>query len=202
MSGTVSSVWWPVLVGTVPMADPWSVGDQVSVPLRWRDDPDLPDDLQLRGIPFHADVLTDEDGPWAQLLSAGGVTAVRTGQVRTGAVRLSGCLEYDQLSQWEQIPRTTGTVRRVRVVQNLYDRGPDRWVPVPGVRRLPDVAATAPQFLRDDPPGPEADPDEEPDPATLRFMSMAEYFALARDHLPPQQWQATGFLADLEVPHP
>jgi hypothetical protein len=26
-----------------------------------------------------------------------------------------------------------------------------------------------------------------------------EYFALARDQLPEQQWQASGFLVDLEV---
>jgi hypothetical protein len=44
--------------------------------------------------------------------------------------------------------------------------------------------------------------DWEPEPGTLQIMSPEEYFRLARDHLPVEQWQARGFLVDVEVAGP
>ncbi|MFI5493468.1 hypothetical protein [Actinoplanes sp. NPDC051859] len=91
-------------------------------------------------------------------------------------------------------PVTEGVVRRVRLVQDLHDRGTEEWVRRPGETRLIDLPDAGPGGLRDDP-----QLDEDPDLDSLEIFSPEEYFRLVRDRLPEQQWQARGFLIDLEV---
>ncbi|MEU4689106.1 hypothetical protein [Actinoplanes sp. NPDC023714] len=187
---------WPILTSEVP----WSPGDHVTIRLRWRDDPSAPGGTDGRvhaGLPgrlevtMRATILHDPDGvPWAQLLRKDGVSAARTGHTRSGEVQLSGCLTYESYEQWDQVPPTTGVVRRIRAFQLLHDRGADFWVPRPGIHRLIDIL-----------PGADSPADEDDvDPATLRLLSPEEYFALARDHLPQTEWQTQAYLTDLDVP--
>ncbi|WP_030443572.1 hypothetical protein [Actinoplanes subtropicus] len=125
---------WPVLLNTHPREATWSVGERVTTRLRWLDDPQLPDDLKLRHIVVRARTLLDVDGrPWAQLLQAGDMVAVRQGDHRDGEVRLDGCLGFDAyLELIGELPATAGVVRRVRLVHDLYDRGTDSGSAAPG----------------------------------------------------------------------
>lgn len=196
---------WPILLSADPRDTTWSLGDRVSTRLRWLDDPDLPDDLLLHQVALRASTLTDFHGqPWAQLVEAGDLLAVRQGDHRGGAVTLDGCLGFDAyLGLIGELPATVGIVRRVRVVHDLHDRGTDRWIRRPGHVRLTDVPDACPERLRDDPsffdPAP---PDWEPEPGTMQILSSEQYFQLVRDQLPAEQWQARGFLVDLDVADP
>ena len=72
---------WPVLLGSEPMATPWSVGDLVTARLRWCDSPNLPDDMVMRDVDMRAEVLRDGDGrPRAQVVRAGAIAAARPGR--------------------------------------------------------------------------------------------------------------------------
>ena len=42
-------------------------------------------------------------------------------------------------------------------------------------------------------------PDWEPEPGTMQILSPEQYFQMFRDRLPAEQWQARGFLVDLDV---
>ncbi|GGN22384.1 hypothetical protein FHR83_005548 [Actinoplanes campanulatus] len=196
---------WPVLLDTAPRDTTWSLGEQVSTRLRWLDAPDLPEDLLLHQIVVRAGTLLDVDGqPWAQLIEAGDLRAIREGDHRAGDVTLDGCLGFDAfLSIIGDLPVTVGIVRRVRVVHDLHDRGTSEWIRRPGGARLTDVPDACPTRLRDEPSFGEPVPDDwEPEPGTLQIMSPEEYFRSAREHLPAEQWQARGFLVDLEVAGP
>lgn len=188
---------WPVWLGSTPLDPPWSVGDRVVTRLRWCDDPDLPDHLALRKVRVRATVLRGADEqPWAHLVEADGLVAVRSGHHTSGEITISGCLSYDDLLRIVgDMPSTTGVVRRIRVVSYLYDRGADGWVRRPDAPRLTDVPDASPARLSDGPP-PEA---RAPSTGSFVFLSPEQHFQLARDRLPPQQWQAHGFLIDLEV---
>jgi len=192
---------WPVLLRTDPLGASWSLGERVSTRLRWLDEPGLPADLVLRHIGVRASPLIGADGqPWAQLIEAGGLRAVREGHRGAGDLTLDGCLGHDAfLRLVGGLPVTAGIVRRVRVVHALYDRGADGWIPSPGELRLTDVPDARPEHLRDDPDldGPSAG--AAPEPGTMVLLSPEEYFRIAYDRLPDQQWQAQGFLVDLDV---
>jgi hypothetical protein len=196
---------WPVLLDTAPRDTVWSLGEQVSTRLRWLDDPDLPDELALHQVVVRASTLLGFDGqPWAQLVEARGLRAVRDGDHRAGDVTLDGCLGFDVLlGIIGELPATEGVVRRVRVVHDLHDRGTSEWVRRPGGVRLTDVPDACPTRLRDEPSSYEPMPDDwEPEPGTMQVMSPEEYFQLSRDRLPAEQWQARGFLVDLDVTEP
>ena len=159
----------------------------------------------VRQVGVRASALIGAHGrPWAQLVEAGGLRAVREGHHAAGDLKLDGCLGFDAfLHLIGELPVTVGTVQRVRVLHELHDRGPDEWMPRPGALRLSDVPDASPQRLRDDPPTHEADPGEpEPDPGTMMIFSPEEYFRLAYDRLPAEQWQVRGFLVDLDVTDP
>jgi hypothetical protein len=187
-----------VLLGSEPMATPWSVGDLVAARLRWCDNPNLPDDMVMRDVDMRAEVLRDGDGrPWADVVRAGAIAAARPGRKEAGEVRISGCLAYDAfLQSTDQVPVTSGVVRRVRVVLTLHDRGTHGWVPRAGAVRLREVPDTAVEGLRGEPP-PTATA-----PGVLAFLSPEQYFDRYRDQLPARQWQARGFVVDLAVPPP
>ena len=196
---------WPVLLNTDPLDASWSLGERVSTRLRWLDDPDLPADLVLRQVGVRASTLIGGDGqPWAQLVEAGGVRAVREGHWNAGDLRIGGCLGYDAfLRLIGELALTVGVVRRVRVVQALHDRGTDGWIPRPGAMRFTDVPDASPERLRDDPDLDEPHPpDWEPEAGSMVILSAEEYFRLAYDQLPAEQWQAQGFLVDLDVADP
>jgi hypothetical protein len=193
---------WPVLLDDAPRDTVWSLDERVSTRLRWLDDPDLPGDLVLRQVVVRASTLLGFDGqPWAQLIEAGDLRAVRDGDHRAGDVTLDGCLGFDTfLGIIGELPVTEGVVRRVRVVHDLHDRGTSEWIRRPGAVRLTDVPDACPTRLRDEPSLGEPMPvDWEPEPGTMQLMSPEEYFQLARDQLPAEQWQARGFLVDLDV---
>lgn len=196
---------WPVLLTTHPRDTTWSLGERVSTRLRWLDNPDLPGDLVLHRTVVQASTLIGYHGqPWAQLITSSGLIAVRQGDHRAGDVTLDGCLGFDAyLGLIGELPVTVGVVRRVRVVHDLHDRGTDGWIRRPGHPRLTDVPDACPTRLRDDPslfePTP---PDWEPEPGTMQFLSPEQYFQMARDRLPAEQWQARGFLVDLDVGDP
>lgn len=196
---------WPVFLDTTPRDTMWSLGERVSTRLRWLDNPDLPDDLLLHRVPVKANTLRNVHGqPWAQLVEAGDLLAVREGDQWTAEVTLDGCLGFDAfLGIIGELPVTVGIVRRVRVVQDLHDRGTDQWVRRPEAVRLIDVPDASPERLMDDPSffEPMA-PDWEPEPGTMQILSPEQYFQLARDQLPAEQWQARGFLVDLDVAGP
>jgi hypothetical protein len=159
----------------------------------------------LRRVGVRASTLLDFDGqPWAQLIEAGDLLAVREGHHRAGDVALDGCLGFDAfLRLIGELPLTVGIVRRVRVVHDLHDRGTDGWIRRPGALRLTDVPDASPERLRDDPSlYVSHPPDWKPEPGTLMFLSPEEYFRLAYDRLPAEQWQARGFLVDLDVADP
>lgn len=196
---------WPVLLDTAPRDTVWSLGERVSTRLRWLDDPDLPGDLMHHQIVVRASALLGFDGqPWAQLIEAGNLRAVREGDHRAGDVTLDGCLGFDAfLGIIGELPTTVGIVHRVRVVHDLHDRGTSEWIRRPGAVRLTDVPDASPTRLRDEPSFDEPMPDDcEPKPGTVQIMSRQEYFQLARDRLPAEQWQARGFLVDLDVNDP
>ncbi|MFI7598890.1 hypothetical protein [Actinoplanes sp. NPDC049681] len=197
---------WPVLLDTAPRETLWALSERVSTRLRWLDDPDLPDDLVLHRVVVRASTLLDFDGhPWAQLVEAGDLRAIRGGDHRAGDVTLDGCLGFDaSLGVLGDLPVTVGVVRRVRVVHDLHDRGTSEWIRRPGAVRLTDVPDACPTRLRDEPSfdGEPVPYDWEPEPGTMQFMSPEEYFQLARDRLPAEQWQARGFLVDLDVTGP
>jgi hypothetical protein len=177
----------------------------VSTRLRWLDAPGLPQDLVLRHARVRASVLLGADGrPWAQLVEAGGLVAVRDGHQVAGDLVLGGCLGFDAfLAVIGELPVTVGTVRRVRVVHELHDRGRDGWIPRPGALRLTDVADASPARLCDDPAaggaGGAGGADDPGEPGGVLFLSPEEYFRLAYDRLPAERWLARGFLVDLEV---
>jgi hypothetical protein len=188
---------WPVVLDPHPRDAAWSVGERVTTRLRWLDDPQLPDDLVLREVVARAHPLLDVDGrPWAQVIEAGGLRAVREGDQRGGAVTLGGCLGVDAyLGLIDKLPATTGVVRRVRVLHDRYDRGLDGWTRGPGEVRLTDVPDAGPERLRDD----RSDAGTPPEPGSVRFLSPEQHFQLSRDRLPAQRWAARGFLVDLDV---
>lgn len=190
---------WPVLLDSSPRATSWSLGERVSTRLRWLDHPDLPDDLVLRGVTTRADTLTNVHGaPWAQLVGSGDLRAVREGDLRAGDVTLDGCLGFDALlGVIGELPDTVGVVRRVRVLHELHDRGTHGWIRRTGGPRLTDVPDGSPERLCDDflvDPTP-----ADVKPGAMDFLSPEQYFELARDRLPAEQWQARGFLVDLDV---
>jgi hypothetical protein len=191
---------WPVLLDTAPRDTTWCLGERVSTRLRWLDDPDLPDDLVVHRIVAGAGPLLDLDGqPWAQLIEVGELRAVRDGDHPAGDVTLDGCLGFDAfLRTIDGLPVTVGVVRRVRIVHDLHDRGTTEWIRRPGGVRLTDVPDACPTRLSDEP----MPDDGESEPGTLQIFSPEEYFRLARDQLPAEQWQARGFLVDLEVAGP
>ncbi|BCJ44159.1 hypothetical protein GCM10010168_09720 [Actinoplanes ianthinogenes] len=196
---------WPVLLNTAPRDTPWALGERVSTRLRWLDDPDLPEDLVLHQRVVRASPLLDAGGqPWAHLVEAGDLRAVRDGDHRAGDVALDGCLSFDAfLRIIGDLPATVGIVRRVRVIHDLHDRGISEWIRRPGAVRLTDVPDACPSRLRDEPPLGEPVPDDgDPAPGTLQIMSPEEYFSLAGDRLPAEQWQARRFLVDLEIAGP
>jgi len=197
---------WPVLLNTHPREATWSLGERVTTRLRWLDDPGLPDDLVLHQVVVRSNTLLDVDGrPWAQLIEAGDLFAVREGDHRDGEGTLDGCLGFDAyLGLIGELPSSVGVVRRVRVVHDLYDRGTDGWIRRPRDVRLTDVPDASPERLRDDPcfvdpPSPDG---YHPDPDTVRFLSPTQYFQTNRDRLPAQKWQARGFLVDLDIADP
>jgi hypothetical protein len=194
-------VLWPVLLDTHPRDAVWSLGERVTTRLRWLDDPQLPDDLILHHVVVRAGTLLDAEGhPWAQLLEAGELAAVRQGDHRSGAMNLSGCLGFDAyLELIGDLPATVGVVRRVRLLQELHDRGTDEWIRRRGAVRLTDVPDAAPERLHDDPSLHEPASERPPEPGTTHFVSATEYFRRNRDRLPAQQWQARGFLVDLDI---
>jgi hypothetical protein len=196
---------WPVLLDTTPRDTVWSLGERVSARLRWLDAPDLPDDLVLHRVVARAGTLLDLDGqPWTQLIDAGDLRAIRDGDPRPGDVTLDGCLGFDAFPGIiGELPVTVGVVRRVRVVHDLHDRGTSEWIRRPGAVRLTDVPDACPTRLRDEPSLHEPMPDDwEPEPGTVQLMSPEQYFQLVRDQLPVEQWQARGFLVDLDVADP
>jgi hypothetical protein len=197
---------WPVLLTTHPREATWSLGERVTTRLRWLDDPELADDLVLHQVVVRASTLFDVDGhPWAQLLEAGDLLAVREGDRQGGEVTLDGCLGFDAyLGLISELPATVGVVRRVRLVQDLYDRGTDGWIRRPGDMRLTDVPDAFPGRLCDDPSSvdPPLPDGHQPEPGTMRFLSPTQYFQMTRDRLPAQQWQARGFLVDLDITDP
>ncbi|KUL31722.1 hypothetical protein [Actinoplanes awajinensis] len=196
---------WPVLLDAAPRDSVWSLGERVSTRLRWLDDPGLPEDLVRHRITVRASTLLDVDGqPWAQLIEAGDLRAIREGDHRAGDVTLDGCLGFGAfLGLVGELPTTGGVVRRVRVVHELHDRGTSEWIRRPGGTRLTDVPDACPARLRDEPSFDEPMPDDgEPEPGTVRLMSPEEYFRLVRDQLPAEQWQARGFLVDLDITDP
>ncbi|MEV6597928.1 hypothetical protein AB0M36_13770 [Actinoplanes sp. NPDC051346] len=193
---------WPVLLDACPCDTPWAVGKRVSTPLRWIHDPELPDDLVLRETVVRSSPLRNVFGEqWANLITSGDLRAVLQGDYRTGEVTLDGCLAHDTFFEGlSDLPVTVGVVRRIRLVQYLYDRGAEDWVRRPVGPRLIDVPDT--DDLPDDPPLFDAEPtppDWEPEPGTMRLFSPEEWFRLVRDKLPEEQWQARGFLVDLEA---
>ena len=196
---------WPVLLNADPRDATWSLGERVSTRLRWLDNPELPDDLVLQEVVMRASTLINSHGqPWAQLLRAGDPLAVREGDHRAGDITLDGCLGFDAyLGIIGELPVTVGIVRRVRVVHELHDRGADGWIRRPGRLRLTDVSDPCAERLCDDPsffkPTP---PDWEPEPGPMQFLSPEQYFQLVRGRLPAEQWQACGFLVDLDVADP
>ncbi|MEV0900678.1 hypothetical protein [Actinoplanes sp. NPDC049802] len=154
----------------------------------------------LRRIVVRAGALPGFDGrPWAQLVEAGDLRAVREGDHRVGDVTLDGCLGFDAfLGIIGELPATVGIVRRVRLVQDLHDRGAVEWIRRPGDVRLTDVPDACPTRLCDDPmPDP-----RDPEPGEMKIFSPETYFRAFREHLPAQQWQARGFLVDLDVADP
>jgi hypothetical protein len=197
---------WPVLLNTHPREATWALGERVTTRLRWLDDPELPDDLVLHQVVVRVSALLDVGGrPWAQLVEAGGLLAVREGDHRDGQVTLDGCLGFDAfLGLIGELPSSVGVVRRVRVVHDLYDRGADGWIRRPGDVRLTDVPDASPGRLRDDPSlvGPPLPDGYRPEPGTMRFLSPTQHFQMNRDRLPAQQWQARGFLVDLDITDP
>ena len=79
-----------------PRDTSWSLGERVSTRLRWLDRPGLPEDLVLRQVAVRASALLGADGrPWAQLVEAGALRAVRDGHLATGRLTLDGCLGFD-----------------------------------------------------------------------------------------------------------
>ncbi|MCU7722613.1 hypothetical protein ODJ79_02685 [Actinoplanes sp. KI2] len=193
---------WPVALDTHPRDATWSVGERVTTRLRWLDDPQLPDDLVLRDVVVRAHPLLDADGrPWAQVVEAGGLRAVREGDHRGGVVTVGGCPGVDAgLGLIEALPVTTGVVRRVRVVHDRYDRGLDGWTRRPGDVRLTDVPDAGPERLRDDWSGAGTPPDPQAGPGTLQFLSPEQYFRLSRDRLPAQRWEVRGSSSILTSP--
>lgn len=173
------------------------LGERVTTRLRWLDDPELPDDLVLHQVVVRASTLLDVDGhPWAQLIEAGDLLAVREGDHREGAVTLGGCLGFDAyLGLIGDLPCTVGVVRRVRVVHDLYDRGTDGWIRRPGDVRLTDVPDAVPVRLCDGPCFVDA-------PGIMQFLGPTQHFQMNRDRLPAQQWQSRGFLVDLDITDP
>jgi hypothetical protein len=194
---------WPVLLNTRPReATWWSLGERVTTRLRWLDDPELPDDLVLQQVVMQASTLLDVDGhPWAQLIEAGDLLAVRQGEHRAGEVTLNGCMGFDAyLGLIDELPSTVGVVRRVRIVHGLYDQGTDGWIRRPGDVRLTDVPDASPGRLCDDSSFADpALPEGQPEPGTMQFVSSEQYFRMTRDRLLAQQWQARGFLVDLDI---
>ncbi len=195
-------VLWPVLLNTHPREANWSLGERVTTRLRWLDEPELPDDLVLHQVVMRASTLLDADGrPWAQLVQAGSLLAVRQGDDRGGELTLDGCLGFDAyLGLIGELPCTGGVVRRVRILHDLYDRSTDGWIRCPGRVRLTEVPDTSPGRLCDDSSFIQALPAEgQPEPGTIRFVSLTQYFRMTRDQLPAQQWQPRGFLVDLDI---
>ncbi|WP_433618371.1 hypothetical protein ACQP2P_20945 [Dactylosporangium sp. CA-139114] len=184
-----------------PLREPWSQGKRVTTRLRWLDEPELPDDLVLRQVLVRAGTLLDFGGrPWAQLIEAGDLRAVREADHLGGDVVLDGCLGFDAyLGLIGELPVTVGIVRRVRAVFDRYDRGADGWLRRREDVRLTDVPDTRPERLRGDPPVVEPLPDGRPELGTMQFLSPEQYFHTSRDRLPAQQWQPRGFLVDLDV---
>jgi hypothetical protein len=86
-------------------------------------------------------------------------------------------------------------------VHDRYNRGTDGWIRRPGDVRLTDVPDASPGRLCDDPPltGSPLPDGHYPEPGTMQFLSPEQYVQMARDRLPAQQWQARGFLVDLDV---
>ncbi|MFB9236256.1 hypothetical protein ACFFWC_11970 [Plantactinospora siamensis] len=196
---------WPVLLDAHPRAATWSLGERVTTRLSWLDHPELPDDLVLRQVVFRVSPLQDADGrPWAQLITAGDLLAVRAGDHRGGEVALDGCLGVDAyLGLIGDLPATTGVVRRVRVVHDLCDLDTEGWVRRPGHVRLTDVPDASPGRLRTDTSGADpAPPEQERVPGGIRFLSPAQYAGRAGDRLTAPRWQPRGFLVDLDVPQP
>jgi hypothetical protein len=191
------------LLDAHPREDTWSLGERVMTRLRWLDDPELPDDLVLHQVVAQASPLFDLDGnPWAQLLERGDLLAVRRGDHRGGEVTLNGCLGFDAfLRLIGELPSTVGVVRRVRVVHDLYDRGTDGWIRRPWDVRLTDVPDAFPGRLCDDFSfaEPLVPADGRHEPGTMQFLSASQHFRMTRDRLPAQQWQARGFLVDLDI---
>ena len=197
---------WPVLLNTHPREATWSLGERVTTRLRWLDDPELPDDLVLHQVVVRSSTLLDVDGrPWAQLIEAGDLLAVREGDHRDGEVILDGCLGFDAyLGLIGELPSSVGVIRRVRVVHDLYDRGTNGWIRRPRDVRLTDVPDAFPGRLWDDPccVDPSLPDGYQPEPGAMRFLSPTQYFPMNRDRLPAQQWQARGFLVDLDITDP
>ncbi|WP_433076892.1 hypothetical protein ACQP1P_33120 [Dactylosporangium sp. CA-052675] len=193
---------WPVLLNTHPREANWSLGERVTTRPRWLDDPEPPDDLVLHQVVVRASTLLDADGrPWAQLVQAGNLLAVRQGDDRRGELTLDGCLGFDGwLGLIGELPFTEGVVRRIRIMHDLYDRSTDGWIRRPGRVRLTEVPDTSPGRLCDGPSCIKALPAEgQPEPGTIQFVSPTQYFRMTRDQLPAQQWQTRGFLVDLEI---
>lgn len=196
---------WPVLLNSHAREVAWSLGERVATRLRWLDVPELPDDLVVHQVAVRASTLFDFGGrPWAQLIEAGSLLAIREGDHRSGDVTLDGCVGFDAyLGLVGHLPVTVGIVRRVRVVDDLHDRGIDGWIRRPGNVRLTDVPDAGPERLRNDSSVVEQTlADAHPKPGTLQFQSPEQYFQMSRDRLPAQQWQARGFLVDLDVTDP
>ncbi|OJF14950.1 hypothetical protein [Couchioplanes caeruleus] len=198
---------WPVMLlnGCCPPDTIWALGERVETRLSWLEDPDLPADLVLHQVTVRAGTWLNANGqPWAQMIEAGDLRALRQGDHRSGDLVLDGCLivdAYPALTGY--LPLTAGVVRRVRLIQDLHEQGTDDWVRRPGGVRLIDVPDAGPDRFRDDPDLSEpTPPDWEPDPDTMRIFSPEQYYALARDRLPAEQWQARGFLIDLDVADP
>lgn len=185
---------WPVLLDAYPRDTPWSLGERVVTRLRWLDDPQLPEDEVLHRVVLRTSALLDADGqPWAHLVTAGDLVAVRDGDHRGGEDTFDGCLGFDgYLGIIGYLPATVGIVRRVRVVHDLHDRGTDGWIRRPGHVRLADVPDAAPERLGD---GPSVG-------GSVQLFSPEQYFHAFRDRLPAEQWQARGFLVNLEVAGP
>lgn len=193
---------WPVLVDPEPLAHPWRVGDRVTVTLDWwdADDPDDLGQLALHDVELEVAPLPLPPGwPTWQLLSSGGFRAVRRTEdgLPTGRHRFSGLAYYERRARSDEA--ITGVVRRLQVVHRLHDRLESSWRPVPGALRIADTEETAPSLLRRDPSPMTERPTGERPPGPLRFMTQQQYLREHGDRLPPQQWQAVGFLAQLEV---
>lgn len=187
---------WPVLLDGSPRDTDWSLGERVEARLSWLDDPDLPAGLVLHQVAVRAGTWRNADGePWAQMIEAGALRALRQGDHRDGDLALDGCLIVDAYPALTGArPRTPGVVRRVRLVQALHERGADGWIRRPGAVRLTDLPDAGPGHLRDDPDLFDPTPS-----GSLRILSPEQYFRLAGDRLPAEQWQARGFLVDLDV---